>query len=234
MNAGNGLNALDRLIALFSRLPGIGKKSAGRIVYHILDGDSAYAKVLSDELASLHSSVRHCSVCGGFTEADPCPICSDSSRDCSVICVVERPQDLRIIEESREFHGVFHVLGGLIAPLEGVGPDNLAIGALVTRISNSHGSHINRQAGIAGQTCVAEQAGAARQAGVTGQAGVKEIILALNPTVEGDTTALYLQKILKDYPVTVTRLASGLPVGGDLEYTDRLTLSRSFRGRVKV
>ena len=198
-------NALDRLVALLSKLPGVGKKSAGRMVYHILDGDPSYAQILGEELAGLHKSIRRCGICGGFTETDPCPICSDAGRDRSIICVVERAQDLRIIEESREFHGVFHVLGGLIAPLEGIGPGNLSIGRLINRL---------------GRTDPGQE--------------VKEIILALNPTVEGDTTALYLQKVLKDFPVTVTRLASGLPVGGDLEYTDRLTLSRSFRGRVKV
>jgi recombination protein RecR len=192
---------LDRLIALFSKLPGIGKKSASRMTYHILESDSAYARTLADALVSLHSAIRRCGICGGFTETDPCPVCSDTGRDHSLICVVERAQDLRIIEESREFHGVFHVLGGLIAPLEGVGPGDLAIGKLVARLQSQH---------------------------------IKEIILALNPTVEGDTTALYLQKILKEFPVEVTRLASGLPVGGDLEYTDRLTISRSFRGRVKM
>jgi len=195
------LNALDRLIILLTKLPGVGKKSASRIAYHILDNDPAFAKTLSAELSGLHMAIRRCSVCGGFTESDPCPVCSDTGRDQSVICVVERAQDLRIIEEAREFHGLFHVLGGLIAPLEGIGPDDLSIGKLVARLRST---------------------------------GVKEIILALNPTVEGDTTALYLQKILKDFPVTVSRLASGMPVGGDLEYTDRLTLSRSFRGRVKV
>jgi len=192
---------LDRLIALFSKLPGIGKKSASRMVYHILENDSAYARTLADALVSLHNAIRRCGVCGGFTEIDPCPVCSDTSRDHSLICVVERAQDLRIIEESREFHGVFHVLGGLIAPLEGVGPGDLAIGKLVSRLKSQN---------------------------------IKEIILALNPTVEGDTTALYLQKMLKEFPVEVTRLASGLPVGGDIEYTDRLTISRSFRGRVKM
>ena len=192
---------LDRLIALFSKLPGIGKKSASRMVYHILDNDSAYARTLADALVSLHDAIRRCGICGGFTETDPCPICSDTSRDHSLICVVERAQDLRIIEESREFHGVFHVLGGLIAPLEGIGPGDLAIGKLVSRIKNQN---------------------------------IREIILALNPTVEGDTTALYLQKMLKEFPVEVTRLASGLPVGGDIEYTDRLTISRSFRGRVRM
>jgi recombination protein RecR len=192
---------LDRLIALFSKLPGIGKKSASRMVYHILENDSAYARTLADALASLHNAIRRCGICGGFTETDPCPVCSDTSRDHSLICVVERAQDLRIIEESHEFHGVFHVLGGLIAPLEGIGPGDLTIGKLITRLKNQN---------------------------------IKEIILALNPTVEGDTTALYLQKMLKEFSVEVTRLASGLPVGGDIEYTDRLTISRSFRGRVKM
>jgi recombination protein RecR len=199
--------ALDRLIALFSKLPKKKKKSAGRIAYHILDNSSAYARALADELAGLHQAIRRCGICGGFTETDPCPICSDPGRDHSLICVVERAQDLRIIEESHEFNGVFHVLGGLIAPLEGIGPGNLSIDKLATRLD--------------------EQAS-------PGEPVVREIILALNPTIEGDTTALYLQKVLKHFPVEITRLASGLPVGGDLEYTDRLTISRSFRGRVKV
>ena len=194
-------NAIDRLVALLSKLPGVGKKSASRMAYHILDRDSAYACALSEELSALHQAIRRCCICGGYTETDPCPVCSDPGRDHSLICVVERAQDLRIIEESGEYHGVFHVLGGLIAPLEGVGPGDLAIGRLISRI---------------------------------GEQTAQEIILALNPTVEGDTTALYLQKILREYPVEITRLASGLPVGGDLEYTDRLTLSRSFRGRVKM
>ena len=199
-------NALDRLITLLSKLPGIGKKSAGRMAFHILDGDPSYAYKLAEELAGLHRAIRRCTVCGAFTETDPCPICSDPERDHSLICVVERAQDLRIIEESREFHGIFHVLGGLIAPLEGVGPGDLSIGKLIARLH---------------QSCSSGPV-------------VKELILALNPTVEGDTTALYLQKLIKEFPVEVTRLASGLPVGGDLEYTDRLTLSRSFRGRVRV
>jgi len=200
-------NAIDRLVALLAKLPGVGKKSASRMAYQILEGESSYALTLAEELAALHRSIFRCGVCGGFTETDPCPICSDPGRDRSILCVVERAQDLRIIEESREFHGVFHVLGGLIAPLEGIGPGDLAIGKLIARL----GGHERPE-----------------------ERGVKEIILALNPTVEGDTTALYLHKVLRDFPVEVTRLASGLPVGGDLEYTDRITLSRSFRGRVKI
>jgi len=195
------VTALDRIITLFSKLPGIGKKSASRIVYHILDSDKSFASALASELNGLHEAIRRCGICGGFTETDPCHVCADESRDHSVICVVERAQDMRIIEESREFQGVFHVLGGLIAPLDGITPGDLSIGKLIDRLHKSQ---------------------------------VKELILALNPTVEGDTTALYLQKVLKDYPVEITRLASGMPVGGDIEYIDRLTLSRSFRGRVKI
>jgi recombination protein RecR len=201
----NAPNAIDRLVALLSKLPGVGKKSAGRMAYHILDHDPSFARALAEELAALHQTIRRCGVCGGFTETDPCPVCADPGRDHTSICVVERAQDMRIIEDAREFRGVFHVLGGLIAPLDGVGPGSLSIGKLAARLRDAGSGY-----------------------------PVKEVILALNPTVEGDTTALYLQKLLKEFPVAVTRLASGLPVGGDLEYTDRLTLSRSFRGRVRV
>jgi recombination protein RecR len=195
------INALDRLAALLTKLPGVGKKSAGRMAYHILETSPDYARNLAEELAGLHRAIKRCSVCGAFTETDPCSICSDSDRDASILCVVERPQDVRIIDESREFHGRFHVLGGLIAPLEGIGPDDLSLGRLLSRVRKE---------------------------------GVREVILAMNPTLEGDTTALYLQKLLKDTGADLTRLASGLPVGGDLEYADRLTLSRSFRGRIKL
>jgi len=200
-----GPNALDRLVALFSRLPGIGKKSASRLVYHILDADPSYARTLAGELQGLHEAIKRCSRCGSFTESDPCSICTDAARDHSLLCVVERAQDVRVIEESREFRGLFHVLGGLIAPLEGVNPGDLAIAQLLGRVRDE---------------------------------GVGEVILALNPTIEGDTTSLYIQKFLKEKlpsrPLEISRLASGLPVGGDLEYADRLTLSRSLRGRIKM
>jgi len=199
-------NALDRLITLFSKLPGIGKKSAGRIAYHLLDSSPALAQTLAKELSGLHQAIRRCSVCGGFTEDDPCSVCSNTERDHSIICVVESAQDMRIIEDSHEFPGVYHVLGGLIAPLEGVSPANLFIDKLISRLRSDTPNGTR----------------------------VKELILALNPTVEGDTTALYLQKTLKDLPVEISRLASGMPVGGNIEYIDKLTLSRSFRGRVKV
>ncbi|MDR2759603.1 MAG: recombination mediator RecR [Spirochaetaceae bacterium] len=196
-----GPNALDKLAALLAKLPGIGKKTAGRLTYHILDTDPSYARMLAEQLLTLHSSIKRCSRCGSFTESDPCPICLDPGRDGFILCVVERAQDVRVIDESREFRGRFHVLGGLIAPLEGVSPEDLTIGPLLSRVRRE---------------------------------GIREVILAMNPTVEGDTTALYLQKLLKDTGVEVTRLASGLPVGGDLEYADRLTLSRSFRDRIKL
>jgi recombination protein RecR len=195
------LNAIDRLVTVLSKLPGIGKKSASRLAYHILDADAGYARSLAEQLESLHESIKRCSICGGFTETNPCPICTDTARDTYTICVVERAQDVRIIEESHEFNGHFHVLGGLIAPLDGINPGDLSIGQLLSRVKKDN---------------------------------VQEVILAMNPTVEGDTTALYLQRLLKEADVEVSRLASGLPVGGDLEYTDRLTLSRSFRGRVKM
>jgi recombination protein RecR len=196
---------LDRLVALFSRLPGIGKKSASRLVYHILDADPSFAKTLAAELSGLHEAIKRCSRCGSFTETDPCPICTDPGRDNTLLCVVERAQDVRLIDESREFHGRFHVLGGLIAPLEGINPGNLTIARLPARIVDE---------------------------------GVREVILALNPTIEGDTTALYIQRFLNEklpsHSLDVSRLASGLPVGGDLEYADRLTLTRSLRGRIKL
>ena len=201
----DGPNALDRLVALFSRLPGIGKKSASRLVYHILDADPSFARTIAGELQGLHEAIKRCSRCGSFTESDPCSICTDTTRDHSLLCVVERAQDVRVIEESREFRGLFHVLGGLIAPLEGVNPGDLAIAQLLGRVRDE---------------------------------GVTEVILALNPTIEGDTTALYIQKLLKEKlpsrTLEISRLASGLPVGGDLEYADRLTLSRSLRGRIKM
>lgn len=195
------MNAIDELTDSFSRLPGIGKKSAGRLVNYILKADPLWVKRFAAEISSLQEKIRPCSVCGSWTESDPCPICSNPLRDKSLLCVVEQPQDVNTIESSHEYNGLFHVLGGVIAPLEGIGPDQLRIPELLGRIKSG---------------------------------SVKEVILATNPTVEGDTTALYIQRILSENSgITVTRLASGLPVGGDLEYADRLTLARSFRGRSK-
>ena len=195
------MDAFVELAESFSRMPGIGKKSAGRIVNYLLKTDAPFLERFSRQIADIQKRIRPCAVCGAYTEESPCPICADSSRDIKTICVVEQPQDVMTIEASHEYTGLFHVLGGLIAPLEGVGPDKLAIASLLERV---------------------------REGGVT------EVILATNPTVEGDTTALYIHKLLMPTGVSVTRLASGLPVGGDLEYADRLTLARSFRGRTAV
>lgn len=208
------MNALEQLIRSISRLPGLGRKSATRIAYHILAGDAAEARRLGALLDTLHQRIHRCSICGAFTEEDPCPVCSDATRDRATICVVEQPQDVAAMEASHEYHGLYHVLGGVIAPIEGVGPGDLTIGALVARIAGSHGE-------------------------------IREVIIATNPTVEGDTTALYVAQQLgsgtehrgtehRGTGVVVSRLALGIPVGGDLEYTDRLTLARSLRGRTPL
>lgn len=195
------MNTLEKLIKSFSRLPGIGRKSAARIAYWLLKSDPNIAHQLSEQLRTLHTSIIKCSVCGNYTEQDPCAICSSPSRDRSLICVVEQPQDTQTIEETGEFDGLYHVLGGAISPMDGVGAEDLSIAKLMQRVSEQP---------------------------------VKEVILATNPTVEGDTTALYLQRLLNEKGINVSRLASGLPVGGDLEYADRMTLARSFKGRIKM
>lgn len=193
------MSVIDDLTASFSRLPGIGKKSASRIVNYLLKADSMYVQNFSRQLGELQQKIKPCSVCGFWTETETCPICSNPLRDKNIICVVEQPQDVQTIESAGNFTGLYHVLGGVIAPLEGIGPDQLNIASLVSRIQ-------------------------------TGE--VKEIIIATNPTFEGDATAMYLQRLLNEHSdVKVTRLATGIPVGGDLEYADKLTLARSFRGR---
>lgn len=195
------MKALEELVGLLTRLPGIGRKSALRVAYHLLKTDQAYADALADRIRGLKEAIRFCSVCGSYAESDPCPVCSSPGRDRSQICVVEQPQDVVTIEASHEYRGLYHVLGGLISPLDGVGPEDLRLDALAARIRGGE---------------------------------AREIVVATNPTVEGDTTALFLKRALEPLGVSVTRLATGIPVGGDLEYADRLTLARSFRGRVKL
>jgi len=195
------VKALEELVGLLTRLPGIGRKSALRVTYHLLRTDASFAAALAERIAGIKDAITFCSICGSYTESDPCPVCSSPGRDRSVICAVEQPQDVVTIEASREYRGLYHVLGGLISPLDGVGPEDLKIQSLKARIAEGE---------------------------------VTEVVVATNPTVEGDTTALYLKRILEPTGVTVTRLATGIPVGGDLEYADRLTLARSFRGRTKL
>lgn len=195
------MKVLEELVGLLTRLPGIGRKSALRVTYYLLKSDATFAEALAQRIRELKGSITFCSTCGSYTELDPCPVCSSPTRDRALICAVEQPQDVVTIEASREYHGLYHVLGGLISPLDGIGPENLKIRELVAR---------------------------------AGAGGVTEVVVATNPTVEGDTTALYLKRLLEPTGVAVTRLATGIPVGGDLEYADRLTLARSFRGRTTL
>jgi recombination protein RecR len=192
------VNALERLIGNLARLPGLGRKSASRIAYFLLRADENYVSALADDLSRLRATIHNCSVCGTYTDVDPCGICNDPQRDRTSICVVEEPRDVLTIESIHEHHGLYHVLMGAISPIDGVGPDNLRIAGLLQRV----------------------------RAG-----GITEVILATNPTVEGETTALYLVKALKDSGVHMSRIAFGLPVGGDLEFADKQTLARSFKGR---
>ena len=204
-------NAFDELTSDFSRLPGIGKKSAVRMVNWLLTQDEAYVRRFSQNLGTLKERIKPCSVCGVWTEVDPCPICSDPLRDKTMLCVVEQSQDVNTIEAYGEYKGLFHVLGGLIKPLEGIGPAQLSITPLLAKI---------------------------KAAAADPSTQIKEIIIATNPTVEGDTTALYLNKMIGELGLAsapkVTRLATGIPVGGDLEYIDKRTLSLSFRGRSEI
>jgi len=186
------------LIEELGRLPGVGPKSAQRIAFHILQSDPADVGRLVFALTQVTEKVRFCTVCGNVSEQDQCRICRDPRRDPAVICVVEEPKDVVAIEKTREFRGFYHVLGGAISPIDGVGPDDLRVRELMTRLASDQ---------------------------------VTEVILATDPNLEGEATATYLARLLKPLGLRVTRLASGLPVGGDLEYADELTLGRAFEGR---
>lgn len=193
------MGVFEDLTGSFSKLPGIGKKSAIRIVNWLLKQDKMYVQRFAQNLSVLQDKIKPCSICGAWTESAPCPICSNPLRENNVICVVEQSQDVATIEAYGEFKGQYHVLGGLIKPLEGIGPSQLGIASLLARLKDGQ---------------------------------VQEVIVATNPTIEGDTTALYLNKVIKEQSdIKVTRLATGIPVGGDLEYIDKRTLSLSFRGR---
>jgi recombination protein RecR len=195
------MTALDSLIQALTRLPGIGPKSAGRLAYHLIKTDPGYNRVLAEAIETIQEKIFPCSICGSYTETDPCPICSDASRDRSQLCIVEQPQDVLTIQASGAYNGLYHVLGGAISPLDGVGVENLSFSQLTRRID---------------------------------EGSFSELIIATNPTEEGDTTALYIRHIFEDRAgLSITRLASGLPIGGDLEYADRVTLARSLRGRIR-
>ena len=195
------MNLIEFVIQELSRLPGLGRKSAARITYHLLKADESRVEGLVQAIHSLKRDITLCSVCGNYSQGDPCAICRDTTRDQSVICVVEEAKDIPTIEATREFHGVYHVLGGVISPLHGVNPEKLRIPQLLERVQRQP---------------------------------VREIIIATNPTVEGDTTALYVSQRLREKEIQVSRIALGLPVGGDLEYADKLTLSQAIRGRTRL
>ncbi|MEZ7897437.1 MAG: recombination mediator RecR [Flaviflexus sp.] len=193
--------AVQDLIDELGRLPGIGPKGAQRIAFHILSADETDVQALIDAMSAVKSKVKFCDICGNVTEQDICKICSDTRRVDSVICVVEEPKDIVAIERTREFRGKYHVLGGTINPIEGVGPEDLRIRQLFTRLADG---------------------------------AVQEVIIATDPNIEGEATASFLIRSLAPLGVNVSRLASGLPVGGDLEYADEITLSRAFEGRTMV
>ena len=192
--------AVQDLIDEFGELPGVGPKSAQRMAFHILAADSASVERLVEALRAVKARVRFCETCGNISESEQCVVCRDPRRDQRVICVVEEPKDLVAIERTREYRGLYHVLGGAIDPLSGVGPDDLRIRELFARVGGD----------------------------------VEEVILATNPTVVGEATAAYLTRMLRTMDVPVSRLASGLPVGSDLEYADEVTLGRAFEGRRRV
>jgi recombination protein RecR len=193
--------AVQDLIDELGRLPGVGPKSAQRIAFHLLAADPADVRRLTSALTEVKDKVRFCRVCGNVAEAEECRICRDPRRDLTVICVVEEPKDVVAIEKTREFRGRYHVLGGAISPIEGVGPDDLRIRELMVRLQDG---------------------------------AVTEVILATDPNLEGEATATYLARLLGPMGLQVTRLASGLPVGGDLEYADEVTLGRAFEGRRRI
>jgi recombination protein RecR len=189
---------IAKLIDAFSRLPGVGPKTAGRLAFHVLRMKEEDVIDFAKSLVNVKRNLHYCSVCCNITDVDPCRICQDKSRDNSIICVVQEPKDLVALERTKEFEGYYHVLHGAISPMEGIGPDQIHIAELLKRL---------------------------------GDETVQELILATNPNIEGEATAMYLSRLIKPFGLRVTRIAHGLPVGGDLEYADEVTLSKAMEGR---
>ncbi|WP_283720027.1 recombination mediator RecR [Clostridium perfringens] len=192
--------AIEKLIEEFAKLPSIGKKSAQRLTLHILNLPKDEVEEFANALVKARGTIKYCSVCGNFTDTDPCAICSNPNREKDIICVVEQPKDIMTMEKVKEFNGLYHVLHGTISPMQGRGPQDIRIRELVARMSGD----------------------------------VKEVIIATNPTIEGEATAMYISKILKPLDIKVTRIAAGIPVGGDLEYADEVTLSKALEGRTVI
>lgn len=189
---------LNKLINELSKLQGIGNKTAQRLAFNILAMDDKEALAIAQAIIDAKTNMKYCSVCGNLTDTDPCGICSDSGRDQSVICVVESPKEVAAMERIREFKGLYHVLHGAISPLDGIGPEDINLKSLITRLQEND---------------------------------VHEIILATNPNIEGEATAMYIARLIKPSGITVSRIAHGIPVGGDLEYADEVTLSKAMEGR---
>ncbi len=193
--------SLENLIDKFASLPGIGRKTAARLAYWVLSLDKSEAEQFAKAITDAHENVHQCPVCHNLTDSQTCKICNSASRDRSVICVVESPRDVNAFEKTREYKGLYHVIHGLISPMDGIGPEQLYIKELVTRAASDE---------------------------------VKEVIMATNPTVEGESTAIYISKLIKPFGIKVTRLAYGMPVGGNLEYADEVTLFRALEGRNEI
>ena len=192
--------SLGRLVTLLSRLPGVGRKTAGRLAFHILKMPIEEARDLAEAIIAVKEKVGVCTVCCNISETDPCPVCTDPRRDRTIICVVEEASDIVALEKAEDFDPLYHVLGGRLSPLDGIGPDDLNIKALLSRLEGT----------------------------------VKEVVIATNPDVEGEATAMYLNRLILPFGVKVTRIARGLPVGGDLEYADGVTITRALQGRQEL
>ena len=192
--------AIEKLIEEFAKIPGIGKKTAQRLTLYVLNLPKDEVEEFSNALVKARGTIKYCSVCGNFTDSDPCAICGNPSRDKTQICVVEQPKDIMTMEKVKDYNGVYHVLHGNISPMQGRGPQDIRLRELVSRMNGN----------------------------------IKEVIVATNPNIEGEATAMYISKILKPLDVKVTRIAAGIPVGGDLEYADEVTLSKALEGRKEI
>ena len=192
---------ISRLIEEFSKLPGVGRKTAQRLAFHVINMNTNDVESLSKAIIDAKREIKYCSICCNITDTDPCSICSNKNRDSSVICVVEDPRDVAAMERTIEFKGKYHVLNGVISPMDGIGPDMIKIKELIVRLGNED---------------------------------VKELIMATNPTIEGEATAMYIARLVKPMGIKVTRIAHGLPVGGDLEYADEVTITKALEGRREI
>lgn len=192
---------ISRLIEEFSKLPGVGRKTAQRLAFHVINMNMNDVEALSKAIVDAKKEIRYCSICYNITDKEICSMCSNKNRDSSVICVVEDPRDVAAMEKTKEFNGQYHVLNGVISPMDGIGPDMIRVKELIQRLSNQD---------------------------------VQEIIMATNPTIEGEATAMYIARLLKPMGIKVTRIAHGLPVGGDLEYADEVTITKALEGRREI